>query len=191
VERRSIYGLLSKPISRVQFIVGKYLGLVLTLVVNLAVMTVALYAVLGATEAVTADAIRSTWEAPALDPQLLKAILLIFGQLALVTALALLFSTFSSTLLSAALSFGLFIVGHFNQDLRNFEQVVDSPGLAVLLRALYYVLPNLAPFDVKSQVVHAVPVTWAYIALTMGYGIVYTAAVLAAAVWIFSRRDFK
>jgi ABC-type transport system involved in multi-copper enzyme maturation permease subunit len=191
VERRSIYALLTKPISRTQFIVGKYLGLVLTLAVNLAIMTAALYAVLLATDWVTAEHIRRSWEAPAVDPRLLKAVLLIFAQLALITAVALLFSTFSSPLLSSALTFGLFVVGHFNADLRNFQQVVDSPALAWLLRTVYYLLPNLAPFDVKAQVVHAQPVPWAYIGMTLAYFVTYVTGVLVAAVWIFSRRDFK
>lgn len=191
VERRSIYALLTKPLSRSEFIVGKYLGLLLTLAVNLAIMGLALYAVLAVTEWFTAEAIRKTWEAPALDPRLLKAMLLIFGQLALVTGVALLLSTFSSPLLSAALTFGLFIVGHFNQDLKNFEQVVDSQPLAWLLRGLYYLLPNLSPFDVKSLVVHAQPVSWGYLGATIAYALAYITALLAAATWIFSRRDFK
>ena len=73
---------------------------------------------------------RAAWDAPALDPALLKAMLLIFVELMLVTAIALFFSTFSSPMLSAALTFGLYIVGHFSADLRNFQQVVDSPAAA-------------------------------------------------------------
>lgn len=191
VERRSIYALLVKPISRAQFIVGKYLGLVLTLTVNISVMAAALYAVLAVTDWLAIEGVRQSWEAPAVDPQLFKAVLLILAQLALMTAIALLFSTFSSPLLSAALTFGLFIVGHFNTDLRNFEAVIDSRVLGVILEGLYYVLPNLAPFDVKAQVVHAQPVTWTYISLTLGYAVLYVGALLSGAVWIFSRRDFK
>jgi ABC-type transport system involved in multi-copper enzyme maturation permease subunit len=191
VERRSIYALLVKPISRSQFVLGKYLGLLLTLVVNVSVMTVAFYVVLGVTNALTPEPIRSTWDAPALDPHLSIAIALILAQLAVVTAVALLFSTFSSPLLSAALTFGLFVVGHFNQDLRNFEQVVDSRPLAALLRALYYVLPNLATLDVKAQVVHGQPVPWDHTAVALAYAATYIAVLLVAATWIFSRRDFK
>ena len=102
--------------------------------------------------------VQRAWDAPALDPALLKAIGLIFVELMLVTAIALFFSTFSTPILSAALTFGLFIVGHFSTDLRNFEQVVDSPAAARLARGLYWVLPNLAQFDVKAQVVHGQPV---------------------------------
>ena len=87
----------------------------------------------------------------------------------LVTAIALFFSTFSTPMLSAALTFGLFIVGHFSADLRNFQEVVDSPAAARLARGLYWVLPNLAQFDVKSGVVHGQPVPLGYMALTVAY----------------------
>ena len=191
VERRSIDALLSKPITRTELVLGKYAGLLLTLIVNIAVMAVALYAVLAWMNATASETTRASWEAPALDPALLKAVLLIVAQLALITAIALLFSTFSTPMLSAALTFGLFVIGHFNADLRNFESVVQSPAVAMLLRGLYYLLPNLAAFDVKAQVVHAQPVSWGFIGLTVGYGVAYVGAVLTLAVWIFSRRDFK
>ena len=191
VERRSVYALLAKPITRPQFIVGKYLGLVLTLAVNLAIMTAAFYAVLAWMNAQASDAIRASWEAPALDPRLLVAIGLIFVQLMIVTAVALVFSTFSSPLLSAALTFGLYVVGHFNADLRNFEAVVPSKPIVWAARALYYLLPNLAPLDVKAQVVHGEAVTWGYMATVSGYALAYIAALLVLAVWVFSRRDFK
>src|SRR3954447_2821471 len=126
VERRSIYSLLAKPVTRPQFITGKYAGLVLTLLVNVSVMALALYAVLGYMSWVEPPAMRAAWEAPALDPALLKAILLIAIELMLVTAIALFFSTFSTPLLSAALTFGLYIAGRFNADLKNLDQVVDS-----------------------------------------------------------------
>jgi ABC-type transport system involved in multi-copper enzyme maturation permease subunit len=125
------------------------------------------------------------------DPALLKAIFLVFVELMLVTAIALFFSSFSTPLLSAALTFGLYIVGHFNADLRNFERVVDSKPAAWLARALYHVLPDLSAFDVKMQVVHGMPVTAGYLALTSAYGAVYIAALLVLAIAIFSRRDFK
>ena len=191
VERRSIYSLLAKPVRRHELILGKYAGLVLTLAVNIVVMAVALYAVLGYMSWVETEEFRQSWEAPATDPAMLLAIFLIFAQLMLVTAIALFFSTFSSPMLSAALTFGLFVVGHFNADLRNFEDVVDSRAAVYLARALYYVLPNLAPFDVRAEVVHAQPVALGYVALTTGYAVAYIAALLLAAMFVFSRRDFK
>ena len=191
VERRSVYALLAKPLRRSELVLGKYLGLVLTLAVNLAVMALALYGVLAAMAWMTPPAARAAWEAPALDPALLTVFLLIFGQLALVTAVALFFSTFSTPLLSAGLTFGLYVIGHFNADLKNFEAVVESPGVAWVARGLYYLLPNLAPFDVKAQVVHGQPVAAGYVLMTLGYAALYVAALLVASSVVFERRDFK
>ena len=191
VERKSIYGLLSKPIRRHEFIIGKYLGLVLTLAVNIAVMAAALYVVLAYMNWMETENVRRSWEAPATDPAMLKAIFLIWVELCLITAIALCFSTFSTPILSAAFTFGLYLVGHFNADLRNFENVVDSPAVAAVARVLYYVLPNLAPFDVKADVVHAQPVGAMYIALTSAYGLVYILMLLLVSMFVFSRRDFK
>jgi ABC-type transport system involved in multi-copper enzyme maturation permease subunit len=191
VERRSIYALLSKPISRPQFIAGKYTGLVLTLAVNVAVMTAALYAVLAYMTWTESPQFKAAWDAPGVDPALLKALFLIFVQLMIVTAVALFFSTFSSPLLAAAQTLGGFFVGQLNADLRNFDQVVDSPVAAWLARAVYHLVPDLSAFDIKMQVVHGMPVSGAYVAMTAAYGALYIAALLAGATFIFARRDFK
>jgi ABC-type transport system involved in multi-copper enzyme maturation permease subunit len=191
VERRSVYSILSKPISRPQFIVGKYAGLVLTLAVNVAVMTAALYAVLAYLTYTESPEFRAGWDAPGVDPRMLKAIALIFVQLMIVTAIALFFSTFSTPILSAAFTFGLYVAGHFNADLKNFDRVVESPAAVWLARGVYHVLPDFSAFDVKTEVVHGLPVKAGYLAATSAYGLAYIAALLAAAVLIFSRRDFK
>ena len=191
VERRSIYSLLAKPIHRWQLVVGKYVGLALTLAVNVAVMAVAQYAVLAYLRwGVSADVIRA-WDAPPLDPKLLVAIGLILVELMLVTAIAVFFSTFSTPLLSAALTFGVFLVGHFSSDLRNFQDAVDSPAAARLARGLYWVLPNLAQFDVKADVVHGQAVPAGYALMSVAYAALYIAMLLVLAVYVFSRRDFK
>jgi ABC-type transport system involved in multi-copper enzyme maturation permease subunit len=191
VEKRSVYSLLAKPITRPQFILGKFFGLLATLTVNVAVMTAALYLVLAIYSAQTSDAVKHVWDAPALDPALIKASFLILEELAVVTAVALLFSTFAGPIVSAALTFGLVIVGQFNSDLKNFEAIVESRAVAGLARALYYALPNLASFDVKLQVVHGQPVPLTLLGLSTLYAITYIGVVLMLAIWIFSRRDFK
>jgi len=191
VDRRSIYSLLSKPISRQQFIIGKYVGLVLTLLVNVSVMTLAYYVVLGGMAWVAGGWFLPAWEAPAVDPALLKAVAMIFLQLMMITALALLFSTFSSPILSAALTFGLYIAGHFNADLHHFDTVVASKPAGWLAKVLYYLLPNLSPLDIKAQVVHAIPVPAGYLLLNTAYALVYVTALLMGATAIFMRRDFK
>jgi ABC-type transport system involved in multi-copper enzyme maturation permease subunit len=191
VERRSIYALLAKPIDRYQLVLGKYFGLVLTLVVNVAVMAAALYAVLVYMAWRVGPEVARTWDAPATDPALLKAIGLILVELMLVTAIALFFSTFSTPILSAAFTFGFVIAGHFSTDLRNFKDVVDSPAAAMVARSVYWILPNLAQFDVKSDVVHGKLIPAGYLGIAGLYGAVYIAMLLTIAVVVFSRRDFK
>lgn len=192
IERRSIYAVLAKPVRRHELIVGKYLGLVGTLLVNLAVMAVAYYAVLAYLGwTLPPAAVRALPSGPT-DPRLLLAIAMIACELALVTAVALFCSTFSSsTLVSAGLTLGLYVAGQFGADLRNIGQVVDSPAAAAIGQALYYVLPNFAAFDIKAQIVHALPVEPGYLLLNVGYAVVYIAMLLVASVMIFARRDFK
>lgn len=191
VEKKSVFGLLSKPVSRTQFILGKYAGLVMTLAVNLGVMTMAYYAILYYLDVTASTSTRAGWPTPATDPRLLIAVGLIFAQLMLITALALFFSTFSSALLATLLTVGLWVAGHFNADLRNFETVVESGAAATVARALYFILPNLAPFDVKAEAVYGMPISVSRVLYTLVYAAVYIAALLTAAVAIFRRRDFK
>jgi ABC-type transport system involved in multi-copper enzyme maturation permease subunit len=191
VERRSIYSLLSKPIHRYQIVLGKFFGLVLTLAVNLTVMAIALYAVIALMLVLGDSTIAAAADAPPMDPALVKAVGMIFVELSLVTAIAVCLSTFSTPIVAAALTFGIYVVGHFSSDLRNFRDVVDSPAAASLANGLYWVLPNLAQFDIKANVVHGQPVSAGYLAMAVGYAGVYIAMLLTLAMLIFSRRDFK
>jgi Cu-processing system permease protein len=193
VERRSVYSLLSKPVRRPELVLGKYLGLAFTLLVNVVVMAVVLYALMAFMHVTANEGVRAGWEteAPALDPALLKSFLLIYVQLLLVTAIALFFSTFAGPMVSMALTFGFYVIGHFNADLKHFDAVVASAPLVWLLRALYYLLPNLAPFDISAKVVHGQPVPAGYLLMTIGYAAVYITTLLVAASVIFSRRDLK
>ena len=155
-------------------------------------MTLAFYAVLVYTAWGIDPAVQRAWDAPALDPALLKAIGLILVELLLVTAIALFFSTFSTPMLSAALTFGLFIVGplqHRPQKLRSGASIRrrrcgSRGGCTGCCR-------TSRQFDVKSQVVHGQPVSVGYMAMTTGYAALYTAMLLTIAVFVFSRRDFK
>jgi len=181
IERRSVYSLLAKPVHRWEFVAGKYLGLVGTIAFNLVLMTAALFVVLA-------------WlEAKVPDPVLLKAVVLILAELALLTAVALFFSTFSSSgILSAGLTLGVFVVGLFSEDLRGFSAIVSSPIVAHVVRAIGLIVPAFSAFDIKAEVVNGRPfVPWAYVAMTLVYAACYTSALVGAAMAIFSRREFK
>ena len=178
IDKRTLHALLPKPITRGEFILGKYFGLCLTLAVNVCIMSAGLYAVL-------------FYMTRSFEPALLKAIYLIFFQLAIVTAVALLFSTFSSSVLSGVLTGFVYVAGHFSADLKNFETVVESGVLPKITILLYYLLPNLRNFDVKARVVAGEPVPWAFLGHASLYGIAYIAILLIIAGLVFRSRNIK
>lgn len=192
IDQRSIYGLLARPLRRWEFIVGKYVGLLMTLAVNVAVMTVALYAVLAWMQWTAAPAVRASWEAPALDPAMLVAVVMLMGELAVLTAVALFFSTFSSSALwSTLFSLGVFVAGQFSGQLRELATAVGSRAAGVVGTVLGLILPAFGAFDVKSQVVHGLSIPLEFVGMTMAYAVLYSAAVLTATVAVFNRRDFQ
>jgi ABC-type transport system involved in multi-copper enzyme maturation permease subunit len=191
VERRSVHATLSKPVGRPVFLLGKYLGLLLTLAVNIAVMTIALYAVLITYGKLTPPSVQAAWAAPAVDPRLLTALALIYVELAVVTAIALLFSTYSSALLATTFTTAIWVAGHFVQDLRTMDEVGATGATTWVTWAVSWVLPNLALFNVKAEVVHGIAVPAGQVLATVGYGVAYSAAALLLAIAIFQQRDLK
>jgi ABC-type transport system involved in multi-copper enzyme maturation permease subunit len=186
LEKRTVYALIAKPVHRYELILGKYLGLLFTLLVNVAIMTVGLeIAILYAGRIGLAGHLR-----------LLPAVYLIFLSLALVTALALLFSTFSTPALSALFSFFLWIAGHFGKDLQNFGEITKSDSAKWICNILYYVIPNFSNFGVDSRnIIQAAgyyqPMNFYSIAGATIYCILYCAALISISALIFMRRDFK
>jgi len=193
IERRSVFALLAKPLPRWEFIVGKYVGLVLTIVVNVAAMTVVFYLVLAWLGWASPENVRLSWTAPATDPRLLVAIVEIVAELALLTAVALLFSTFSSsTLLSVVFTVGLLVAGELSQDLRGFGDIVDAPpAVARLVSFVGWVVPAFSTFDHKNAIVSGLPVDPLRVGYNLAYAGVYAGAAIALAVAVFSRREFK
>ena len=181
IERRTLYAILSKPIGRGQFLLGKYVGLNLTLLVNVVVMGIGVMFALLYT--------RSGW-----DPLVLKiwpAILLIYFELLIITAVALVFSSFSSPALSALLSFFVFIIGHFSTDLNGLSNSAGSAPARWLFRALYYLLPNFSNFGVITATGHGMNPDPRAVGGALIYGVLYVAVLLSAAALIFRRRNFK
>jgi Cu-processing system permease protein len=191
VDRRTVHALLAKPVRRSELVLGKYAGLLLTVLVNLTVMAAVFYAVLALLAWGETIEARRAWEAPAADPRLLVAVFLVFVELTLVAALALFFSTFTSPLLAAAFTLALFAAGHFSADLQRGYAGRPSPVAAAVARGVYHVLPDFALFDVKAAVVHGAPVGPRRVTLAVGYAALYAGGLLLCAVLIFSRRDFR
>jgi ABC-2 type transport system ATP-binding protein len=193
IDRRSIQSLLAKPLRRGEFIIGKYAGMVLTIVVNVAAMGAALYLVLALLHLQAMPVERQAWEAPALDPMICLALLMIAAELALLTGVALFFSTFSSSaLLAGAFTLGVFVAGVLSADLRGFGDLLDVPAaLARVVAVVGWILPAFSAFDVKAQVVHGLALPPGYVVLTLTYAAAYVLALLTAAVALFSRREFR
>jgi ABC-type transport system involved in multi-copper enzyme maturation permease subunit len=181
MEKRTLYSLLSKPVRRWQFLVGKYAGLLLTLAVNTSLMTLGLGAALFY---VGRPFVRS-------DSTILVAVYFILLELALVTALALFFSCFTTPMLSTLFTLGIYITGIFAQDIRDFGIVTRNPVILNITRVIYYLLPNFHNFNAMAAASHGFPVPHALIAQNTLYALLYVAIVLIAAAAIFSRRNMK
>ncbi len=179
IEKKTLYTILSRPVRRWEFILGKYLGLIMTLVVNTALMTVGFYIALMFTNGLhKADAV------------LLVAIYFTVLQFLIVTALTVLFSTFSSPIFSAIFAFALFVIGTFAEDLKNFATI--SKGAAKLLAtAAAYVMPNFASLNIIAQAAHDQGIGGRLILFNTLYALLYSASAVAAAVLIFERRNLK
>ena len=177
IERRTVYTLLAKPIHRAEFILGKFGGLVLTLLVNTCIMTLWFFLIL---------VVKGIF-----DPRLALAVLLLFFQFLLITAIAIFFSCLSSPILSCVLTLALYAIGHLLWSLELLEARLPSAAVRIICRTLYYVLPNLTNFDVKGEVVHGVAIPAGTIAFAALYLVLYGAAVLAGACAIFQRKELQ
>lgn len=179
IEKRTVYVIFSKPIGRGEFIVGKYLGLCLTLLVNVAVMgigvSLALIYVGGTGLAV------SIW----------GSIFLMFLELAIITAVAILFSSFSSPSLSALMTFFVFIIGHMSSSLRDLALNLGSRSATIFFEIIYYLLPNLAHFSFRTEAANGLTPTFSMLGGAALYAIVYIVILQTLAILIFSRRNFK
>lgn len=181
IERRTIYAIFSKPVGRGEFLVGKYLGLCLTLLVNVVVMAIGVSFALMYVSKGWDPLIVTIW----------PAVFLIFLELMILTAVALLFSSFSSPALSALLTFFVFIIGHFSADLKSLATSLGSFGARALFGALYYLLPNLANYSYITPAAHGRAPEAAFVVATTAYALMYIAVILAIATLVFSRRNFK
>lgn len=181
IEKRTLYALLSKPLQRWEFIAGKYAGLLLTLIVNTALMTAGLAAAL--------LCVAHTFERS--DFSILVAIYFILLELGLITALALFFSCFATPMTSTLLTLGLYVAGLFLSDLRDIGMFTKSVIIRRLAGALYYVLPNFANFNVIALAAHGEPVGRWLIVQNTAYAGVYVLIALLGAAAVFSNRNLK
>ena len=180
IEKRTVLVLIAKPVSRVEFIAGKHVGLAAVLALLVIVMT-AIYLF-----------ILQMWQVSYPLGSILLAALYLFLQLCLITAVAIALGVFTSSVLATLLSFAIYLMGNFSQDLVEIGRLSRNPNVENITQGLYLILPDLSRLDLKNQAVYGAellphPLT---LVANAGYGLLYTVLVLAIAVLIFSRREF-
>lgn len=180
IEKRTVLVLIAKPISRAEFIVAKHLGLTAVLALLVAAMTI-IYLALLQLQGITYPL-----------GSILLAAFYLFLQLSLITAVALALGVFTSSVLATLLTFAVYLMGNFSQDLVNLGRISNNPGFEGLTQGLYLILPDLSRLDLKNQAVYGAallpdPLT---LLANAGYGVFYTVLLLAIAILVFLRREF-
>jgi len=178
VDRRTVYTILSKPISRAEFLLGKYVGLTLMIWMQMSIMGAAFVGVSFAAGAPLA------WQHAAF-------FLLIGAELALVVAVATFFSAFTTPLLAAFFTTGVWVVGQLTRDLRDIGASSESPIVEKVTAIAHRLLPDLESLNLASEAAHLLPITRADVVLPLLYGLGYVTVVLLGAVFLFERRDFR
>ncbi|HEY5996256.1 MAG TPA: ABC transporter permease [Candidatus Deferrimicrobiaceae bacterium] len=180
IERKTVFIILSKPVHRWEFVVGKALGLSMTLAITTSVMAILLFLVHAGYRF-----------GGAAEPGIFIASAGIYMELVLLVCVASLFSSFTTPVLSAIFTLSVFLIGHITRDLLFFGGRSGSGAVRLTAKAIYYILPNLEYFNLKNGVPHGEIRTASLLAAPAAYLVCYGAAVLFFASIIFSRKDFK
>lgn len=173
---RTVHALATKPVHRYTIIVGKFAGLMATLLLNFGAMTLMFLAAL--------------WKmGGGSGLNVLPAVLLIWVEMAVIVAVSVLFSTFTNATLAAIFTIAFYVAGHFN-DLVDVATVEGHyPWLATLLHGVYYVLPNLEHFNIRGRVVYELAVPAGFVGTAVVYGCLYVALFLLLSCAVFGRKD--
>lgn len=184
IQKRTIYSIISKPLARWEFVVGKYLGMVLVLTALVAAFALAMTAVLA-------------YQGVAVSGAVAKALVLAWFEVLTVAAIAVFFSAFSSPFLSGIFALALFAIGRITPDLRAAISTSQDAWIRVVAKGALMVVPDLHLFSVSGQTVdgaavsvHGDFVSWAYVGSAAAHGLLWSAALLVVGCVIFRRRDF-
>jgi len=176
MDKRTVYTIISQPMPRYQFVVGKYVGLCLLIALMVGIMSV----ISGVYILILGGNINHWY---------FIACFLIFMKLLLVTALALLFSTLSSPILGAIMVFCFYVFGHATGIFLDLPPNLKDTMFEPVLKVLYYILPNFSNFDIRAEVVNGVPVSPWYVIYVTVYGIIYSLLFVYLAVIMFETKD--
>jgi len=181
LDRRTSYAVLARPVSRSTFLVGKYLGLLATLALNLTVMAATTAAVL----------LVQRGNLSGLAGPLVAAHVVMFAQVAICAAFAVLFASYSTATLATIFTLSVVAAGHVFGEVRGFWLRAPDVGMKALVRVLDVVLPNLALLDLKSAVTYGDAITVGTVLLRTAYGLGYAGVIAALACLVFHRKDLR
>ncbi len=192
LDRRTIYTILSRPVSRARYMVGKFLGMVLLLAVLLLLVSIAaLLSILVFKLYFQTGSERFTWST------IMLSLFFILLSYVVLTALAFLFSSFASTSFTTLiLTLISYLIGQSLEEMRTLigisqKGLTSIPAITKdIFAAAYYLFPNLSLFDLKLQAAHGLYIPWSYALWTTAYGVIYACLALAFAALIFKRREF-
>ena len=181
VERRTIYTILSKPVRRYEFLLGKYFGSLLTVLVNLALMTVVFVAMV---------TWKNHWH---LDLALTKGVVMIFFQLVILSAITLVFSIFTTPVINFFLTSAVYITGSLSDvTLALSKGENQNPIVKGFYWVLHYLVPQFANFFTQNPLIHPTVVIeneGIYYAKNIIYAIIYASILLIVAILMFEDRD--
>ena len=176
IEKKTIYTLLAKPITRKNFIIGKFLGQSMVILLNAILISLFFIGLLISKKAVP-------------DMEIYKSLLLIYVELLMIGAISLAVATFATDAFNIILSFFLFITGnlsiYFKQVIERTENIIFK-GLGYML---YNIIPNYENFNIRDQVVVGVNVSWQYVGQTILYGVMYIVIAVLVGIYFFQKRE--
>jgi Cu-processing system permease protein len=177
IDRKVVYFILAKPVSRAQFLLGKFFGLCMVLLVTSLILAIAYIGVI-------------LYVGGGFDGLGLLAIAMQFLEMALFIAFAIFISTFSSSLLSIVYTSAIFFLGHIVSSLLVDAKTVGISGVKYfLVQTLYYIFPNLEKFDIRDMAVHAVATPFVSFVLALAYAAIYIILLLSMSIWVFDKKE--
>ncbi len=180
IDRKTVYTIVSKPIKRYEFILSKYIGLILTIFINVVLMLIILLFILK---------FYVKYDVPYLGT--VQAFYLLILEFMIISAIAIFFSTFSTPIMSAAFSITIWFIGHLLSDLKFWSMKSENEAFKALINIAYYLLPDLELLNLKSNIVYQITADINYIIWVSAYAIMYSVVMLTASILIFEKRDFK
>ena len=178
IEKKTIYNILSKPVTRDEFIIGKFLGLGLTMLTALGAMAGIFFLFVALSGG-------------GLDLGIALYFLMLLLELLVIVAISLLFSSFTTPILSFIFTVSLYLIGHVMWTFNEFKSYLKIPAWKAFTQVIYYLLPNLDKFNIKNEVVLGTALDPWTLLFSVLYALAYILALLALAMLIFRKREFQ